>query len=322
MDNIQTEDGLIGMSLRDDHLSMTEVAFGADARKVVNLAKSDLRVPFTFETINDRSTIQVLSEDISNLFKKSGFEYKQIALSIDSDFVLIKKIPIDTSLNEKEIREQVNWEVSQLMINQIENYVIDHELLNNTDRFNQAKQTIVVTVRKAIVDYLREVFAATDLHLHAIDVDVFSAQRILGETYEFAPDQKIALVDIRKRNIQFSIIYNGFYLVLEVPFPTDEGIEAGPGKDEHLARIISKELRRIILDNKLGKSVEDMSEIFLYGDSVEDGIIDQLSQAHNVTINRFNPFEKTNLSEDLSNSFTADHPEMFVISLGAAIKGF
>jgi Tfp pilus assembly PilM family ATPase len=322
MDGLQAEEGLVGMSLREDNLRMAEVVFETDSRKVTNLAYSDLRSPFTFETINDRSAIHTLSEDISKLFETSGFHYKQIALSIDSDFVLIKKIPIDSSLNEKELREQINWEVSQLMINEIDHYIIDYELLSYTDRLNQARQTVVVTVRKSVVDYLREVFAATELYLKTIDVDVFSAQRVLTETYNLSPDQKIALVDVRKRNLQFSVIHNGFFLVVEIAYPSDEGIEVGPGKNEHLSRIISKELRRIILDNKLGKSVEDMSEIFLYGDGVEDGIIDQLSQAHNVNINRFNPFEKANLSEDLSNSFIKDHPEIFVISLGAAIKGF
>ncbi|MFQ5632926.1 MAG: type IV pilus biogenesis protein PilM, partial [bacterium] len=319
MDGFQAEDGLIGMSLRDHHLRMTEVAFGPEDRKVVNIAKSETRIPFSFEAIEDRSTIPSIGEDINSLSEASNFGHNKVALSIDSDFVLIKKIPVDATLDEEELRNHINWEVKQLMINQPDHFVIDYELLEHSDRFSQAKQIVVVIVRKVVVDYLREVFAATNLQLQAIDVDVFSAQRVLTDMYDFSGDQKIALIDIRKNNLQFSVIYQGFYLVIEVAYPTDEGIEVSAGKDEHLARIISKELRRIILDNKLGKSVEDMNELFLYGDGVEDGIIEQLSQAHNVNLRRFNPFEKVNLSESLTNSEITNHPESFVVSLGAAI---
>jgi len=322
MEGLQTEEGLIGISLRDHHLRMTEVTFGPKVRKVINIAKSETRIPFSFEAIEDRSTISTLGEDINSLFDASGFEYNKVALSIDSDFVLIKKIPIDATLDKNELQEHINWEVSQLMISQPDHFIIDYEMLEYSDRFNQAKQVVIVIVRKVVVDYLREVFAATNLQLQAIDVDVFSAQRVLTEVYDLSGDQKIALIDIRKSNLQFSIIYQGFYLVIEVAYPTDEGIEVSTGKEEHLARIISKELRRIILDNKLGKSVEDMNEVYLYGDGVEDGIIELLSQAHNVNLHRFNPFEKVNLSESLTNSEITNHPESFVVSFGAAIKGF
>ncbi|MCA9742625.1 MAG: pilus assembly protein PilM [Deferribacteres bacterium] len=321
MSEFQTEEGLIGMSLRDDSLKMTEVTFG-DSRTVTNVAESATRVPFSFESIEDRSTISILRDDINTLYETSGFSSNQIALSIDSDFVLIKKIPIDATLQQDELREHINWEISQLMINDLDHFIIDYEVLDESQRMSHTKQIIVVSIRKSIVEYVRDIFADTDLRLNTIDVDVFSAQRMITDGSVFSPDQKIALIDIRNKNLQFSILHHGFYLVVEVPYPMDEGVEMNTDKDEHMARIISKELRRIILDNKLGKSIEDMNEVFLYGDGVEDGIVEQLSQAHNVNLHRFNPFEKLTLSDSLNSVEITNHPESFVISLGAAIKGF
>lgn len=321
MSEFQTEEGLIGISLRDDHLKMTEVTFGGQTRTVNKIAESATRAPFSFESIEDHATISMLRDDISALYESSGFASNQVAFSIDSDFVLIKKIPIDATLHKEELQDHINWEVSQLMINDLDNFIIDYELLENAQRTPQSRQVIVVSVRKAIVEYLRDIFADINLQLHSIDVDVFSAQRMIAVKSTNSPDDKIALVDIRKKNLQFSILYHGFYLVVEVPYPVDEGVEMGSGKDEHIARIISKELRRIILDNKLGKSVEDMNDVYLYGDGVEDGIIEQLSQAHNVNLHRFDPFEKLTVSDSLNSSGITNHPESFVISLGAAIKG-
>lgn len=318
----QAEEGLIGISLRDNQIRMIETLLGPKEKKVIKVAKGELKVPFNLEAVQNRSSIRVIADDINKLYETSGFEHTQAALSIDSDLVLIKKIPTDTSLEAEELREQIRWEIGQLMINQLESFIIDYETLETKNGSTQEKQVVVVTIRKAVVDYLREIFAATDLHLRAIDVDVFSAQRVLADAYAFAPDQKIALVDIRQRNLQFSIIHHGFYLLLEVNYPTEDGFEVGINKDEQLARMISKELRRIILDNKLGKSVEDMDEIYLYGEDVEDNVIELLSQAHNVNLHRFNPFEKIPLSESLTDTEVTNHPENFVTSVGVAIKGF
>ena len=302
--------------------SSISVSRYSSSRRISSETSFRGRFPFSFESIEDRSTISILRDDINTLYETSGFSSNQIALSIDSDFVLIKKIPIDATLQQDELREHINWEISQLMINDLDHFIIDYEVLDESQRMSHTKQIIVVSIRKSIVEYVRDIFADTDLRLNTIDVDVFSAQRMITDGSVFSPDQKIALIDIRNKNLQFSILHHGFYLVVEVPYPMDEGVEMNTDKDEHMARIISKELRRIILDNKLGKSIEDMNEVFLYGDGVEDGIVEQLSQAHNVNLHRFNPFEKLTLSDSLNSVEITNHPESFVISLGAAIKGF
>lgn len=317
----QTQDGLIGLNLRDDQLRVVEVSSTELSRQVTGIAETDLRAPFAFETIGDNSAIRLMAEDIQSAIENGKFQQRSTALSIDSDFVLIKKLPVDNSLEGEELRDHVRWEVSQLMIDEPQKFLVDFDVLNMTDRTSGAKQLVVVTIRKAVVEFLREIFAQTTLRLRAIDVDVFSAQRVLSETQELSPEQKVALIDIRKRNLQISILYNGFYFVTEIPMPVEEGIEIGSNRDEILARVISKELRRIILDHKLGKNVEDLSDVFLYGDGVEDGMVEQLSQAHNVNLRRFNPFEKIPIAGSVTNPALADRPESFVISLGAALKG-
>lgn len=321
MNRRQTQDGLIGISIRDTQLRMTEALSGHDSRAIRKVARGQTAIPFTLSALEDRRTIAQFARDISDLYAASDFSATAASLAVDADFVLIKKIPTDYSLEEDELHEHVQWEVSQFMINPLDHFIVDYEEQGIAERTTQEKHLIVVTIRKKIVDYLREVFAQTNLQLMAIDVDVFAAQRVLTEAYNFPPDYKIALVEIRKKNLQFSLIHHGYHSSLEVDYPADESFDMLTSREEQLARIISKELRRIIIDTKLGQGVEEMNEIFVYGDQVNPGLLDALAQSHSVNLHRLNPFDRLPLDETPIDQEVTNHPEAFVTSVGVAIKG-
>ncbi len=321
MNSHQAEEGLVGISLRDQSIRMSEAVGHSGQLKIKKVAKGQSRIPFSFDAVKDRMNIQTFAQDINKVYETAGFETNQASLAVDSDLVLIKKIPVDATLTGDELKEQIRWEVSQFMINPLDHFIIAHEVLPENGQDAAEKKVVVVVIRKAVVDFLKEIFASTDLHLRAIDVDVFAAQRLLEKVYHVPQDQKVALVDLRKRNLQLSVLYRNFYLVQEIDFPEEEALPEDIDRDEHLARVISKELRRIILDHKLGKSVEDMNEVFLYGDGVNDRMIDILSKSHNVSFRRINPFETIPLAESPSEAEIKEHPESFVTAVGAAIKG-
>ncbi|RMD98012.1 MAG: hypothetical protein D6814_08435, partial [Calditrichaeota bacterium] len=312
MDIQQTEEGLVGISIRDVQLRMAEAVSKSGQFQIAKVARGTSRIPFTFSALEDRSNILLLAQELNRAYESAGFSSTRASLSLDSDMVLIKKIPVDATLQGDELRSHILWEVSQFMINPLDNFIVDFELVEAAGQEKQEAEAIVVVVRKAVIEYIKEIFAATDLKLQAVDVDVFAAQRLLSKIYQFPPESKIALIDIRKKNLQISILHHNFYLSQEVEYSTEEHEEAESQRVEHLSRIISKELRRIILDNKLGKSVEDLQEIFVYGDFIEDRIIDILSEAHNVTFHRIDPFEKFPLLDTAAESDVRNHPESYV----------
>ena len=317
----QANEGLIGISLRNAQLRMVEAKAGASQYQLLRAANGTLSTPFSFSVLEERSNITTLAQDINRVFDTNGFTSNKASLSLASDLVLIKKLPYDASLQGDEIKEHIYWEVSQFMIAPQQNFIVAFQKLKTSIQGDGNPQVVVVVIRKSLVDFIKEVFAGTDLHLQAIDVDVFSAQRLVAQLYDVPEEKKVCLIDVRAKNLQFSVMYRGFSLVHEADYLTDEGADAETDRNERLARIISKELRRIILDNKLGKSIEDMEEIFIYGDRIDSGLLDILSTAHNTRFHLINPFEKIPLAEMPVDKEVTNHPESFVPSIGAAIKG-
>jgi Tfp pilus assembly PilM family ATPase len=313
--------GMVGISIRDTALRMVEVTKAAGESRISRLSQGQVRTALNVASLQDRTLIRRYAEDINRLYETADFQVSSGVFILDSNLVMIKKIPIDANLQGERLKDHMRWEVEQCMINPLEQYIIAFEPLPAEDS-KDVTQAVVVVARRLVIEYLKEIFQNTDLQLRAIDVDVFAAQRVLAGNYDLGEKELVALIDIRKEGLQFSIMRGiNFYLVHDMDFHVDEPVEAAKRDEDHWARQISKELRRLIIDHKLGKSVEDMRAIHLYGDGVTDGIVETLQNTHNVRIDRANPFKKIKIASAGGEAIVPSQPETFVIPVGAALKG-
>ena len=310
---------ILGISLIDDQLRIVEGRRSSDEFNITQLAQGRTRHPFDFEAFADKNMPRRFAEDITRLYETRDFQMKQAAFSLDSQMVLIKKLPVDNKLDAEKIEPQVTWEVEQFAISPISEYIIDYEPLgSNGTAANQ--DMLVVIVRKKIIEFLKEIFKNTDLQLKVIDVDIFSAHRALQLNYDYNNVEKIGLIDVGERKIHFSILKERkYFLSQDVTFPAiDKNQE---NRLDSTTRLISKELRRILLDHQLGKKVEDLNEIFLYGESVEDAVLEELQNNHDVRIERADPFKKIKLMAKAKENIGEARTEPYMISVGAALRG-
>jgi Tfp pilus assembly PilM family ATPase len=318
---ITAPENIVGISIRDTILRMTEAVRSGGDWKITSVQQGNVSMPWRTATIKEMSLARRLAEDINSLHEKANFQAKMAVFTLDSSMVFIKKIPVDPNLNGPRLREHVHWEVEQFAVSPAEDYVVafEHQQASKGAGFANA---VVVFVRKTVTDFLKNVFLDTHLQLKAIDVDVFAAHRVVALDQNLEESARTALVDVRKENIQFSILDGkNFFLSQEIDYPVEEEGELLRREEDHLARIISKELRRIILDNKLGKGVEDFSTVLIYGDGLSSTVIEALRAMHNTRIDLANPFRRLKINGQAAAPEVQTHPEAFVVSVGAAIKG-
>lgn len=311
--------GILGISLVNDQLRVVEARLQENEFHITHLSQGRIRLPFNFELFEDKNNIPRLAEDLNRLFEAEKFEVKNVAFSLDSQMVMVKKLPVDTALDTERVEEQINWEVRQFLISPVKEYVVDFEKLNS-EHANGVGDMLVVVVRKKIIQFLRQVFKQTNLKLKVVDVDVFSAQRALQLNYDYEADDVIALVEVEENKIYFSVLKGrNFYLTQEAYTPVQKN--GVLDTEESVVRLIAKELRRIIIDHQLGKRVEDLKEIFLYGEAVEDGILEGLQNNYDVHIDRANPFRKVKLTMGEPGQGLPERVERFTVSVGAALRG-
>lgn len=312
--------GILGIGLIDDRLRIVEGQKKSDEFHISQIAQGRARQPFDFNVFADQNVARRFGEDISRLVETREFQVKDAAFSLDSSMVLIKKIPVDATLDRKDMEDHVYWEVRQFSISPLKEYIVDFENLSFGASDQNLGFMLVVVVRKKIIEFLKQVFKYTSLNLKVIDVDIFSAQRALHLNYEYNQSNKVGLIDLEEKRINFCIIEGrNYHLSQEVAF-ADSNSHSG-NWDDSATRLISKELRRIILDNQLGKSVEDLKEIYLYGEAVEDKVLEGLQNSYDVRIDRANPFKKVKLMANAREELNQERAERFMISVGAALRG-
>lgn len=311
--------GILGISLVADQLRIVEGRKRGDEFLITQVAQGRARHPFTYEAFADKNMPRRFAEDIMRLYSSQSFESKQVAFSLDSRMVLAKKLPIDNALEVNKIEDHIDWEVRQFSISPIDEYVIDFEELNS-EGDESFKEMLVVLVRKKIVRFLKQIFKHTDLKLKVVDVDMFSAQRALQLNYDYNSTDKVGLIDVEDKKIHFSLLF-GRSLKLFEDFQLDRNNHFNAENQDSKTRLISKELRRIILERQFGKGIEDLKEIYLYGEAVEDSVLEELQNTHDVRIDRANPFRKVKLSSKAREQMEQARSECFMVAVGAALRG-
>jgi Tfp pilus assembly PilM family ATPase len=311
---------ILGIALIDDQLRIVEGHKKSDEFQVSQIAQGRVRQSFNFGVFGDHNVARRFGEDIKRLVETREFQVKDAAFSLDSSMVLIKRIPVDAMLDPKELEDHVFWEVRQFSISPLKEYIVDFESLNSETADQKPGFILVVVVRKKIVEFLKQVFKHTGLNLKVVDVDIFSAQRALQLNYDYNQSNRIGLIDLEEKKVNFCILEGrNYYFSQEVPFPA---VGNDNDKwDDSATRLISKELRRIVLDNQLGNGVEDLKEIFLYGEAVEDKVLEGLQNSYDVRIDRANPFKKIKLMTHAREELNQERSERFMISVGAALRG-
>jgi Tfp pilus assembly PilM family ATPase len=311
--------GVIGISIRDTALRMAELQPGNGEVKVTRVAQGKVKTPQHFTAFKNEALTHKLAEDLNRLYEVSSFQAQQATFTVDSNMVSIKKVPVDASLKGQRLQDHVHWEIEQCFINPRDEYIIDFEHVPATPDQEYA-EAIIVAVRRSIVNFLKKVFRETDLRLSALEVDVFAAHRALSSNYEPEREVYTALIDLRKDNLQFAIIKDRlFLLVQEVDYPVEE-LGALHADEMFLPRLLSKELRRIILDHKLGKGVEEMRALYLHGDNISDQLVHALQETHKIRIERVNPFRKIKMEDQAADPLAQTRPEAFAVCVGAALK--
>lgn len=321
---LERKRGLVGVSFMDNMLRMVEVEAIGGQYQINKIIQNKLNSAFNLQDQKDTQSVDYFSSVIDQAINSYNVTLEKTAFSLDSQLVLMKKVPIDFGLSDIDVKEQVNWEVEQFILEPINEYIIDFNQLK-ADQRKGYKELLIIAVRKAIIDFILNVFSQTKLKIEVIDVNVFAAIRAIRANYECRSGEKIGLVDIGNDKIILCFLLGGEYLLSnEFIFSNESnGKKSSFPTDEELTRLISKEIRRLILDHKLGENIEDLDRVFLYGEMVKDEVLENLQNYYDIRIDKVNPFRRLRFASDVSvDEAIWARPETFVVSIGSTLREY
>ena len=288
--------------------------------RINKIIESKLDYPFNLKAVRDEDHIDELASKIQEVISSNEFKKNNTVLAIPNNMVVVKKYPYEANFSNEEIINQVDWEVKQFSYSSEDEYIIDFGKIKSS-RFKDDQQLLVVAVRESVISYIKKVFSKAKIKLKIVDTDVFAIIRAINVNYECRDSDISALINIENEIVHFIIIDGGDYFMSnQVPLILKPDI-SDIAKSESIIKVVTKELRKIILENKLGNKIEDLSRVFLFGDLILDNVLESLQDTYNVRIDRANPFRRLRFAPNVSvDEYIWSRPETFTTCVGCALR--
>ncbi len=252
MDSTTTQLGLI---MAKNRFYFLEAGRGRPLR-LVSAGALDLEVPFDFNSVIDRPLLGRFSRAISEMTDRFAISAKSLSFCLDRRMVQMRRIKVDREFTESEVRQQVEWELEQMLVSPRSEYHANYERVRSErDPFDHV---IIAVVRKAIIAALHEIFNATPVKLAQVDVDLLAGIRGL---MLLQPQCRglAALVDRQEDAYGVTLIKNQNYAAFgELIFQA--GAPAMENSEEQATRINDEILRLMesLGDELLLKSIEEI----------------------------------------------------------------
>ncbi|MFW5967722.1 MAG: type IV pilus assembly protein PilM, partial [Persicimonas sp.] len=161
------------------------------------------------ETIVDGALMnsRVVADAIEELLGRNKVRYKETALSVSGNTVIIKKITLPL-MTQEELEESIQWEAEQYIPFDIEDVFIGFEVLAPRNEQGQMDVVLVAAKKEMINDYT-SVCHEMGLKPLVVDVDVFCLQNMYEVNYGYYEDETVVLLDIGNSVVSMNVVSDG-----------------------------------------------------------------------------------------------------------------
>jgi len=156
-------------------------------------------------TINNPETV---AESLQQLFKSSGFNENNVAVSIGGYSVIVKKIVVQTqTMAEEQLQETIHFEAEQYIPFDISDVNLDFQILGESESNPNQMNVFLVAAKKEMLDDYINLMNLAGLNPCIIDVESFALQNSFEASYD-AQNQDVALIDIGASKTSLNILKN------------------------------------------------------------------------------------------------------------------
>ncbi len=197
----------VGISFYNHHIQLAEVEHGKTAQVTV-LAERASEVSMNGNLTGTNPQIPHLAEELRQLMKSNKVGAEFISFAIPTESVFINIIPVDAGLRDAELKNFLQWELSQYQPTAgPKDFVIDSQALPATNP--NAQETFIVGVQRGTAAFIQKVTAELKMKMNIIDIDQFSTEKTLVANYPEILEHDIVLFGLRGNSLDASVIHEG-----------------------------------------------------------------------------------------------------------------
>jgi Tfp pilus assembly PilM family ATPase len=200
-------DSVNGIEIKKEHISIAQ--YSPSTRTVVN---ASLIIAPLDETESSDGDIAALKPNMKKLIGRMQAEGQGAIVSVPSDFAVVKKVMLDRS--ETDVREAIEWELSQQIIGSLDDYAFDFAPCGNDEA--DVKWYCAVAYKNAGVQKVVGLLKASKLAPVAVDLDMFALINVFEANYPDMVSSPSLIIHGRDETTNIIVTQNGTFVDFEI----------------------------------------------------------------------------------------------------------
>ena len=261
--------------------------------------------------------ISLLINLIKSKILVSQDDFKDLSVSIESNLATMKRIALPNDLDKREEEEQIGWDLAQSLIEPLDQYVY-FKTINGFENDNYVDY-LTIAIRKTIINAFKKMSNSLGLNLIDISINQLVAEISLRNNLKDQTDGLIAIFKISTSRLESTFLWNGnFYNSNYERLLTDT--DSDVMRNDLLTKIKSKVKQMENLFEQILQKQTKIEQIFLYGDKIEEKIINSVKENISVDVTRLDPLQNIEKSEKLMIALPSmEESTKYVESIGVVL---
>lgn len=297
----------VGINLTASKLQFVEIEKESDQLKVLNLGQTFISPPIVYDVQDDTLIQQQLQTSFDELKIRNPISSNNASFTLPPELFITIQLPYEANLTQKEIREEFNWEISQLFpFISVEELAIKFYELDGS--FLPGKNNaLVVALNKNFLVLIKNFCLKNNLTPKLVDNASITANSFINNYLE--SNKKSAMINIfnSKNSITLFINISSKPAYVKV-FPKQ-------------ADYINKLIREISRDNFREALNNSFKSAILSGEELDGDLLAEIGRGTELVFEKFNPFEVIKFEPELRNDeITSDQFSSFTSAIGIASR--
>lgn len=297
----------VGINLTSSKLQFIEIEKEFDSLRVESLGQSFFSPPMLLEDQNESILLEQLQIAFDEIKIRNSFKSNTASFTLPPELFITLQLPFDPNLNQSEIKEEFNWEISQLFpFESVDNLAIKFYELDGS--FLPGKNNaLVVGLNKKYLLLIKYFCQQNYLIPKLVDNASITGNSFINNFYN------------GKRPVTINIFNSRNSLTLFINVSSKPAyVKVFSKSDENYIRKIIEEISKDHFKDIITRS---FNSAILSGEDLEVEILSEIGRGTELVFEKFNPFEVVKFKPNYQNSeISSEHFGSFISATGIASR--
>lgn len=276
------------ISFQENKISLVQAEVDDHNITIQKAQNSSLPLGINLRNVENPELVAATSNHFISLTEELGLNTEHVRFLLPANFLLIKKVFVDSSVPEEKYGDFVKGEISQVLTHSTEDYLIYMPEYHNEN--NDLKELLVVVFKKAFRNFFLQVAEKANFHLENISVSCFTVDELFRK---FFTNQMGKHLLVNFSEYGYHLIISDEKKFLNTLFkPYSKALQkVNRLNDEEILNSFDTMLKEIQSPAPLDQPLHSISQIFLFGSYFKEHWLEPIQSRSAIPAQLLNPVE-------------------------------